>query len=112
MAISGRADASTVEIRTEWDERGRPLQTVLELRPSRPIDQRHHLSWSEGRGDAPDSELPLEALARGARGLDVGRDAVQIFLPAPLADPLEELDRISALADLGQRLEGRLGVYR
>ncbi|MCA9637854.1 MAG: hypothetical protein KC420_17625, partial [Myxococcales bacterium] len=42
MAISGRADASTVEIRTEWDERGRPLQTVLELRPSRPIDQRHH----------------------------------------------------------------------
>ena len=29
-----------------------------------------------------------------------------------LADPLTELDRITALIDLGQRLEGRRGFYR
>jgi hypothetical protein len=111
MVISGRADAMTVEIATGWDDRGQPHQTVLELRPAATIDRRHHLTWIANE-PAPESELPLAPLVAGARALDIAGESVRVFLDGPLVDPLTELDRITALIDLGQRLEGRRGFYR
>ncbi|MEZ4382949.1 MAG: hypothetical protein R3A79_16605 [Nannocystaceae bacterium] len=111
MVISGRADAMTVEIATGWDERGAPHQTVFELRPAATIDRRHHVTWTAGE-PAPESELLLAPLLHGARALDIAADSIRVFLGGPLDDPLTELERITALIDLGQRLEGRRGFYR
>ena len=39
-------------------------------------------------------------------------DAVRVLVDAPLAEPLEEIDRLVTLAALGHHLAGRRGTYR
>jgi len=112
MAIVGRADDAAIELRTEWDDAGRPQRTLFELRPAAAIDERHHLTWHARSGGPPASALPLEPLWSGAHALEIDRDGVRVALDGPLADPLTELGRISALVALGDRLQGRRGPFR
>ncbi len=113
MALRGRVDGCAVEVRTGWDIDGLPDQTIFELVPARPIDGRHHLSWFHGEA-LPESTLPIAALISGerARALDISADVIRIDLSGALEDPATELARISALAEVGRRLEGRRGGYR
>jgi hypothetical protein len=112
MAIAGRFDGLAVAVRTAWDNRGRPRRTIFEVRPAVPIDRRHQFLWRVDDGPAPATELPLAALWPGASEVEVNAEAVRVAIAAPLADPLDSLDRIAALATLGQHLEGRRGHYR
>ncbi|HRI07543.1 MAG TPA: hypothetical protein PKW35_06985, partial [Nannocystaceae bacterium] len=112
MAIVGRADDAAIELRTEWDDAGRPQRTLFELRPAAAIDERHHPTWHARSGGPPASALPLEPLWSGAHALEIDRDGVRVALDGPLADPLTELGRISALVALGDRLQGRRGPFR
>lgn len=112
MAISGRIDDANVAVRTEWDERGRPHRTILELRPAVGIDGRHHLAWRAGTDPPPASELPLERVWAEAGALEIVVDAVRVVLDAPLLDPVTQFDRLVALVELGRHLEGRRGQYR
>lgn len=110
MTLVGRVDDVELTVRTAWDDRGLPRHTVLELRPALPVDARHHLTWRDG--DPLATELPLARLRPGARALEVTADAVRVVVDAPLADPLDELDRLVGLAALGHQLAGRRGLYR
>ena len=113
MVLSGRVEGCSIEVRTGWDIHGLPDQTIFELLPARPIDGRHHLSWFQGEAQ-PESKLPLGALVSGerARALDISADSIRIDLSGALEDPQAERTRITALAEVGKRLEGRRGGYR
>ena len=112
MAIVGRSDDLDVELRSEWDEHGRPIRAVLEARTPAAVDGRHHLRWEARSGGPPSSELPLAGLWPGARALEIDEAGVRVILDGPLADPLRELGRIAALIELSGRLQGRRGAYR
>ncbi len=113
MVLRGRVDGCAIEVRTGWDIHGLPDQTIFELTPGRPIDGRYHLSWFQGEA-LPESKLPLAELVSGerARALDISADSVRIDLRGALEDPEAERTRITALVEVGRRLEGRRGGYR
>jgi hypothetical protein len=111
MTLVGRVDDVALTVRTAWDERGLPRHTVLELRPELPVDARHHVTWVEG-DEPPAVDLPLGRLWAGARAFEITADAVRMIVDAPLADPLDEMDRLVTLAALGHHLAGRRGHYR
>lgn len=114
MIIVTAAGDMPIEVRTDWDGHGVPSRTVLELRPGFPIDRRHRIVWRQSDTLAPleAAELPLAALAMGARALAIDAARIRVFLPGPLADPATEIDRISALVRLGECLAGPGGMYR
>ncbi|GEM_PF-4855810 len=93
--------------------------TRIELFPGQSIPSRMCLSWS-GHTALPEHEWPLDALvtppgwaAPPARvSLQIETHSVRLFLPAPLADPRDELDRIEQLFALGRRIRGETGPYR
>ncbi len=113
MAIAGSFDGLPVAVRTEWDGPGRPRRTVFEVRPAVPIDRRHHLVWRADDGPTPTSELPLAPLCAGASEVEIDGAAIRLALDAPLADPLEQLDRLTALVvGLASTSRAAAGHYR
>ncbi len=114
MVIVTSADEMAIEVRTDWDAHGQPSRTVLELRPTLPIDRRHRLVWRSSDTLAPldEAELPLVELGAGARALAIDVTRIRVFLPGPLEDPATEIDRISTLVCIGRRLSARGGAYR
>lgn len=114
MIIVSQADDMAIEVRTDWDTGGQPSRTVFELRPANFIDHRHRIVWRAGDTLAPleAADLPLETIGDGARALAIDATRIRVFLAGPLQDPATEIDRISALVHIGQKLSGRAGLYR
>ncbi|MCA9692809.1 MAG: hypothetical protein KC636_24635, partial [Myxococcales bacterium] len=114
MRIEAATDEMPFELRTDWDEYGRPARTVIELRPASKIDVRYRLQWSaqDGVEGLDLRELSLSDLCVGARGLAIDEGRIRLFLPGPLVDPAAEMKRVATLVWLGHRLSGRVGVYR
>lgn len=112
MALTGAVDGVAIAVRTDWDARGRPRRTLFEARPGVPIDRRHHLVWRAEAGAPPATELPLAPLWPGASEVVVDAGSIRVAVDGPLADPLEQLDRITALTVVGKHVEGRRGHYR
>jgi hypothetical protein len=122
-------DEIELRIRCDFDDEGQLRGTILEMSPKVSIPSRDHLLWI-GEGDPPEHPLPLAALARApswaasaasaASGtpagppasVEVDAEAVRVFLPAPLPDPLEERERIEQLFAAGRQLRGERGPYR
>lgn len=84
-----------------------PSGTLLELDPNLGIPTRLHGQLG------PLAELvaldrPLERPAR----LSIGERSIQLLLPAKLADPTQERERIELLFACGRALHGEAGPYR
>ena len=114
MRIEDATDQMPFQLKTHWDELGRPSRTVLELRPNGTIDTRYRMAWTIAQGvdSLVHGGLPLAELCSGARGLAIDAEHVRVVLSGPLEDPSREMERVAALVRVGHRLSGRAGVYR
>ncbi len=114
MRIEAATDQMPFQLKTHWDELGRPSRTVLELRPKGTIDTRYRMAWTIAQGleSLVRRGLPLAELCSGARGLAIDAEHVRVVLSGPLEDPSREMQRVATLVRVGHRLSGRAGVYR
>ena len=99
MDIRGVRDEIPFSLETQWDDDGTLARTVLEVRPTLPIDGRWHQQWS---GDAERGPMPegLAPLVGEARALQVDPTSIRlVFVPCR--------DRLEPHVD---RLEGMLAV--
>jgi hypothetical protein len=122
LCIELTRDELRLVIACDFDARGQPRATRIELDAPAMIPVRHHLIWT-GNTKLPEHELPLAELVAaptwvaseiGASrvALHIETQRVRVLLPAPLSDPIFERDRVEALFALGRQLRGDQGPYR
>jgi hypothetical protein len=110
MDIEGTRDEMSFAMRTQWSTNGHPSSTVLEVRPTIPIDGRHHLHWSGG--EPPASELDLAAILDGSVEIVIDQDAIRLsFGPKP-ASLDHAVAKLEAMIEIGSELSGHGGTYR
>lgn len=111
MDIRGVRDELRFSLQTQWDEDGTLARTVIEARPTLPVDGRWHQRWS-GVGEPGPMPEGLAALVPGAKGLIVDEGSIQLEFPACREDPEPLVGRLEALLELARRLSGRGLGYR
>lgn len=113
MAITASREEIGLELQTEFHVSGEPARLVLEVRPTMPIDVRHHVDWFADEGEPlPPSELELAKVCEGAVAVAVDKERVQVVLPADPLDLEDAVARLQALLALGRRLSGKMDGYR
>lgn len=111
MDVWGVRDEIPFSLQTQWDDDGTLARTVLEVRPTLPIDARWHQRW-DGEGNPAPMPPGLEGLLDGARGLHVDADGIRLLFP-PCRDGLEaHVDRVEAMLETARRLSGHGPGYR
>lgn len=119
MAVVGRFEGARAEVLTEWSAEGKALRTAIKLRPGFPIERTSQLRWAEGQYlEGAPRELPGEASAwlttvqQDALALRIGRQDLELSLPAPLADTAPILEGLHRLDRLAALLRSKVGPYR
>jgi hypothetical protein len=113
MAITASREEIGLELRTEFHVSGEPARLVLEVRPTMPIDVRHHMDWFADEGEPlPQSDLDLAGLCEGAAAVVVDKERVQVVLSADPLDLEDAVARLQALLALGRKLSGKMNGYR
>lgn len=103
MAIRGAVRELPAEVVTEWSPDGAPERTRLVLRPA----------YRLGKELAGPAEAAAAQLRAGAVALELGEDAVELHLPAPIQDASVLVPRLEELAKLCALLRAdAVGPYR
>lgn len=111
MDVWGVRDEIPFSLQTQWDDDGTLARTVLEARPTLPVDARWHQHWA---GQGPVGPMPdgLPELAAEAQGVVVDARSIQLSFP-PCRDQLEpHVARLEGLLDVARRLSGQGLGYR
>jgi hypothetical protein len=96
-----------LEVQWEGDELAR---TVLEVRPTLPIDGRwHHSGEIESAPSLPEG---VAELTDGVRSLLIDRERIRLVFPPCGRDVHPMADRVEALLDVARRLSGQGAGYR
>lgn len=96
-----------LEVQWEGDDLAR---TVLEVRPTLPVDGRWHNSGAvEADTPLPDGLTPL---CDGARSVVIDRDRLSLVFPPCGSDVQSMVDRLEALIDVARKLSGQGAGYR
>jgi hypothetical protein len=113
MAITASREEIDLELCTEFHVSGEPARLVLEMRPTMPIDVRHHMDWFADEGEPlPPHELELARVCEGAAAVAVDKERVQVVLSADPLDLEDAVARLQALLALGRKLSGKMDGYR
>jgi hypothetical protein len=113
MAIVASREEIGLELQTEFHVSGEPARLVLEVRPTMPIDVRHHMDWYADEGEPlPRGDLDLAGPCEGAAAVKVDKQRVQVVLPADPLDLEDAVARLQALLALGRKLSGKMDGYR
>lgn len=109
MDIRGSRHEIPFALEVQWDDQG-AARTVLEVRPTLPVDARWHQRWNGG----PRSALPrgLEALVDGARSVEVDAEAIRVVFPACGREVLPMVERVEGMLEVARGLSGQGAGYR
>ncbi|MCB9712583.1 MAG: hypothetical protein H6712_01915 [Myxococcales bacterium] len=111
MDVWGVRNEIPYSLQTQWDDDGTLARTMLEVRPSLPIDARWHQRWT-GEGNPAPMPEGLAVLVEGSQGLHIDAAAIRVFLP-PGRERLDpHVDRLEGMLEVARRLSGQGPGYR